>query len=274
MVFEGSPLSKQGDNDELIMVTAQNKSRIAALMEISAMVAILLSYIWGWQRTFAGASLLVVRFSFVPRRGSSLRSGRMPAAMTGAMSFSSSGIASQRKRRKTGIPCMLLPWRMSRGHSLRTSARPPTPYWTIANSESGRRRRVSRSSRAYAVIVTDEGCVAVVEASKSRFFLPGGGLRSNEMPEAGLSREIVEECGWEAQVESFIGCATQFLFADGEGHIAIHARYFRARLLRQAERQGEHRLVWLSWQEAARVLARECDVWAISATLTALGGQT
>ena len=87
---------------------------------------------------------------------------------------------------------------------------------------------------AYAVMVCDEERVAVIEARKNRFFLPGGGLKPGERPEDGLTREIREECGWEAQILSFIGSAKQFLSVDGEGYFTIHADYYSARLVRQA----------------------------------------
>lgn len=43
---------------------AAHSSRTAALAEITAMLALLLSYIWGWQGTFPGDELLVVLLYF------------------------------------------------------------------------------------------------------------------------------------------------------------------------------------------------------------------
>jgi hypothetical protein len=34
-------------------------------------------------------------------------------------------------------------------------------------------------------------------------------------------REIIEEIGWSVRILDTIGRATQFLFAEGEGHFAI-----------------------------------------------------
>jgi 8-oxo-dGTP diphosphatase len=94
----------------------------------------------------------------------------------------------------------------------------------------------------------------------SRFFLPGGGLEPNERPEDALVREIVEECGWEAQILSFIGAATQFLSAEGEGYFAIRARYYRVRRVRQVATAV---VIWMRRDEAIAVLARESDAWAV-----------
>jgi hypothetical protein len=60
-------------------VTTQGTSRIAALLETALMVAVLLSYIWGWEGTFAGASALIGLMYFGVaavshvRRGETLR---------------------------------------------------------------------------------------------------------------------------------------------------------------------------------------------------------
>ena len=45
-------------------VIAQNTSRIVATAEVAAMVAVLLSFIWGWQGSFVGSWLLVLVLYF------------------------------------------------------------------------------------------------------------------------------------------------------------------------------------------------------------------
>ncbi|HVY80141.1 MAG TPA: CPBP family glutamic-type intramembrane protease [Steroidobacteraceae bacterium] len=47
-----------------IGIAARRPLRAAALLEVGAMVAILLSYIWWWQGAFPGASLLMVALYF------------------------------------------------------------------------------------------------------------------------------------------------------------------------------------------------------------------
>jgi hypothetical protein len=52
-----------------------HSSRTAALAEITAMLALLLSYIWGWQGTFPGDELLVVLLYFAVCYESHVRCG-------------------------------------------------------------------------------------------------------------------------------------------------------------------------------------------------------
>jgi membrane protease YdiL (CAAX protease family) len=47
-----------------IEIAAPRPLRAAAVVEVGAMVAILLSYIWGWQRAFHGSALLIVALYF------------------------------------------------------------------------------------------------------------------------------------------------------------------------------------------------------------------
>jgi len=59
-------------------VIAQNTSRIAATAEIAAMLAVLLSYIWGWQGSFPGSWMLVILLYFGLGAASHVRRGETP----------------------------------------------------------------------------------------------------------------------------------------------------------------------------------------------------
>ncbi len=117
---------------------------------------------------------------------------------------------------------------------------------------------------AYGVIRGNMGKLAFIQQKAGRLFLPGGGIEPGERPEDALVREIIEEVGWSARILDSIGRATQFLFAEGEGHFAIRATYFRAVLAVPLTTRSEHEIVWLSAGAAATRLTRESDVWAIS----------
>lgn len=117
---------------------------------------------------------------------------------------------------------------------------------------------------AYAVILGSENRFAFVRGRAGRLFLPGGGMRPDEWPADALMREITEEIGWSVRILGTIGRATQLVFAEGEGHLAIRATYFRAALIERQTTQREHELIWLSAVDAAVCLARESDEWAIS----------
>ena len=83
---------------------------------------------------------------------------------------------------------------------------------------------------AYAVLISDEGRIALIEAGKNRFFLPGGGLKSNESAEDALAREVVD---------------------------------YRARGVRRVAALAENRIRWMGRDEAIAALARESDAWAL-----------
>jgi 8-oxo-dGTP diphosphatase len=113
---------------------------------------------------------------------------------------------------------------------------------------------------AYAIILDGSGDrVATVRTKAGRLFLPGGGVEPGESPEHALKREIMEECGWHARILGWIGRATQYVSAAGEGHFAIHATYFRARLLDQQVVDCEHEFAWLPARDTCDLLAREND---------------
>ena len=117
---------------------------------------------------------------------------------------------------------------------------------------------------AYAVILGRESRFAFVRGKAGRLFLPGGGIGPGEGAEDALMREVIEEIGWSVRILDTIGRATQLVFAEGEGHFAIRATYFRAAVIERRSAQCQHEIVWLSPATAAPYLARESDAWAIS----------
>ncbi len=77
---------------------------------------------------------------------------------------------------------------------------------------------------AYGVVRDAAGRVAVVHAPNG-CFLPGGGIDGSENPIDALSREIREECGFQAGIGSLIGQANEFV-SDWEKQCAFyHARF-------------------------------------------------
>lgn len=64
-----------------MQVIAQRTSRTAAAVEVAAMVAILFSFIWGWQGSFRGSWLLVILLYFGLGAASQARRGETPALL-------------------------------------------------------------------------------------------------------------------------------------------------------------------------------------------------
>src|SRR5260370_23207484 len=117
---------------------------------------------------------------------------------------------------------------------------------------------------AYAIISANDNRLAFVSGRAGRLFLPGGGVRPDEQPADALLREIIEEIGWRARILDTVARATQFLSAEGEGHFAVRATYFRTRLIERLTTRYEHEIIWLPAATAVTSLARESDAWAIS----------
>jgi 8-oxo-dGTP pyrophosphatase MutT (NUDIX family) len=109
---------------------------------------------------------------------------------------------------------------------------------------------------AYALIEDRDGRVLVVQAANGRCYLPGGRIEPGESEADTLAREIAEECGWSAEIMAPIEQREQPIFG---GSVSLTACYWRARLKRPLGLAGEHLVLWLRPQEAARRLHRPGD---------------
>ena len=77
---------------------------------------------------------------------------------------------------------------------------------------------------AYAVIHNESGQIAVVRTRKG-YFLPGGGIHSDETAEQALIREVVEETGYASVILGHIGTAAdrhRYIGAGKDGSV-VHA---------------------------------------------------
>lgn len=116
---------------------------------------------------------------------------------------------------------------------------------------------------AYAVILSPDDLVLLIETNGGRLYLPGGRAEAGESPEAALLREIMEECGCSCAVTGKIAEAIQPIFA---GRSSVLAHYFHAEIGRPASR-GEHRNLWLPADEAIGLVHRRGDSEAIRTAL-------
>lgn len=117
----------------------------------------------------------------------------------------------------------------------------------------------------YAVIVNNQGQVAVIRTSHG-YFLPGGGIDPDEAQIVALKREVLEEIGYQTSVLSKIGEAVEYIEARTDGKpYRIHSTFFRAHLGASVGNgvEKDHQLIWLSQGEAVKLLTRQSQVWAI-----------
>lgn len=114
------------------------------------------------------------------------------------------------------------------------------------------------------------------------YHLPGGGIDPGEDHETCLKREFLEETGYDVSVESLIEISTQYTFSGKhENYYALIGHFYVATMLdnRTTPQEPDHELVWLSVDEAVRLLSLEYQAtavktaWAIASRQITLNDQ-
>ena len=100
---------------------------------------------------------------------------------------------------------------------------------------------------AYAVILNNEGKIAVVTAQKG-LFLPGGGSEPLESPKETVIREVLEETGRNSRVIQRLGMTTEYFEVENR-YYRMEAVFFLAEFIIEPQGEGEHALFWLSASE-------------------------
>jgi len=131
-------------------------------------------------------------------------------------------------------------------------ARPGSSEWVIRES-------------AYVLAFRDDGRLAAVRTSQGTF-LPGGGVESSETPQETIKREALEECGLIVQPGAWAARAIQFVYAGREKAHFEKRSTFRDGVIvgfDSTRSETDHQLVWVKWEEAARMLCEESQRWAV-----------
>lgn len=118
---------------------------------------------------------------------------------------------------------------------------------------------------AYALLVDEQGRVAIVRESGA-YFLPGGGIEPGETPEEALRREVREECGFEIEILRKLGQADEYVYSTAEERAYLKCGVF------YFARRGESpdgpttdppELAWLEPERAIEQLSPGCHAWVI-----------
>jgi 8-oxo-dGTP diphosphatase len=117
----------------------------------------------------------------------------------------------------------------------------------------------------YAVVENNHQQFAVIETSNG-YFLPGGGIDAGETEIDALKRELVEEIGYQISVIAEIGASVEYIvFSKDEKYYQIRSKFYKVQLDSKIEEgiERDHRLVWLSQENALKLLTRQSQVWAV-----------
>lgn len=124
------------------------------------------------------------------------------------------------------------------------------------------RRRVG----VYGIFFDQSGEKTAVVRTNKGYFLIGGGLEGKESHEECLSRETLEELGWEIEMQHYIGTAEMYLLSQEKIPFIADSYFYRAEMIRHKQEPIEldHQLEWIPVGEASHLLKLEHQAWAVA----------
>ncbi|TWT13270.1 NUDIX hydrolase [Planomicrobium sp. CPCC 101079] len=113
--------------------------------------------------------------------------------------------------------------------------------------------------------------VATVKTPNERYFLPGGGIEEQELPEESLKRELLEETGHAIAIGPFIGTAMRFFHSRKNGPMLNDGYFYLATLEEKVQEptEADHALTWVPVSQVQRLLVHEHHHWAVTEGLKA-----
>lgn len=112
-------------------------------------------------------------------------------------------------------------------------------------------KQYTKRPGAYGVIKHADSLIAIIK-TKTGYFLPGGGIEGEELPDECLRRECLEEIGVEISDLNYFACGNYFFYSttlnvdmESVGH------FFTCRIDKFLEISSEddHELVWLDIEQ-------------------------
>ncbi len=120
---------------------------------------------------------------------------------------------------------------------------------------------------AYGVCVRGEASIAIAQIGKNapyEFDLPGGGVEADEDEAAALMREFLEETGLTIWPTRILGRAGQYWINKGEPRNSLSTFYEVELSAADSEpTEPDHKLIWMSPNEALSKLRHEAHAWAV-----------
>jgi 8-oxo-dGTP diphosphatase len=121
-----------------------------------------------------------------------------------------------------------------------------------------------RRPSVYAMLQDTRGNWAVVRTLFG-CYLPGGGAEPGETPEQTVQREGLEECGFVLKVGRVLGSAVQFVYSTEERQFFEKiCTFVDAEMIETvAPTEPNHELLWVTLEEALKLLTHESHCWAL-----------
>lgn len=110
---------------------------------------------------------------------------------------------------------------------------------------------------AYALLLDEQGLLAVVQAPDG-YFLPGGGIEAGESASEAVLREISEETGQGAHLLWHLAEADQYI-----GVLLKRSSFYLAELDPNPDSHGEFTVHWLAPEQARSRLTYESHRWVV-----------
>lgn len=127
----------------------------------------------------------------------------------------------------------------------------------------------------YAVIFNGENNqVATIQNSKGYRFLPGGGIESGENHSECLTREVIEELGYEVEMGDYIGVAEQYCMSTTNEPILNIGHFYVCTLLNrvQSSTKPEHQICWTDALHIEEDMFLQHQGWAVKEALKMSAG--
>ncbi|MBM7711337.1 NUDIX hydrolase [Enterococcus xiangfangensis] len=119
---------------------------------------------------------------------------------------------------------------------------------------------------AYAILINEEGNIALVQAPNGAYFLPGGEIEGNETKEEAIAREMLEELGYEVILSDYLGQADEYFYSRHRTTFFYNPGYFYFakswKKISEPLEEGNNSS-WESPAKALELLKRGSHKWAV-----------